>query len=258
MEFALIPAGTFEMGSPANEPEREKNEMQHRVTLTRRFYMGVCEATQEQFAHVMGFNPSTVKGSLRLPVETVSWFDAILFCNRLSEKDRLPAAYEISNIKKNGDHVVGAEVSQILSSTGYRLPTEAEWEFACRAGTTTAFIFGNTITPEDANFDGLTPYNEGAKGEYRNRTIEVDALLPNRFGLYHMSGNVFEWCWDYYALYPPGPATDPTGPDHGTDRIRRGGSYKSPGHHMRSAMRHGVPPHVPFFHIGFRVVRGAS
>src|ERR1043166_5062741 len=126
MEFALIPAGTFEMSSPSNEPERKKTEMQHRVTLTRRFYMGVCEATQEQFAHVMGFNPSTVKGSLRLPVETVSWFDAILFCNRLSEKDRLPAAYEISNIKKNGDHVVGAEVSQILSSTGYRLPTRSE------------------------------------------------------------------------------------------------------------------------------------
>src|SRR5690348_8178712 len=103
MEFVLVPAGTFVMGSPATEPEREKNELQHQVTLTRHFYIGACEVTQGEFTQVMGFNPSTVKGSVRLPVETVSWFDGISFCNRLSAKDGLPPAYQISNVKKEGD-----------------------------------------------------------------------------------------------------------------------------------------------------------
>ena len=258
MAFVLVPAGTFKMGSLVREPERDKNELQHQVTLTRRFYMGTCEVTQGEFMQVMGFNPSTVKGSERLPVETVTWFDAVSFCNRLSKEDGFPAFYDISNIKRDAEHIVIADVVRIPSSPGYRLPTEAEWEFACRAGTTTPFSFGDTITSDQANFDGLTPYNGAANGQFRDRPIEVDVLPPNRFGLYQMAGNVFEWCWDYYAQYPTEAQTDPTGPDHGTERVRRGGAYKSPAGHMRSALRHGIPPSSPFFHQGFRVARSAS
>ena len=258
MEFVLVPAGTFKMGSPASEPERDKNETQHQVTLTRRFYMGTCEVTQGEFAEVMGFNPSTVKGSARLPVETVTWFDTISFCNQLSKKEGLPAFYDISNIRMDAEHIVSADVVQKLLSKGYRLPTEAEWEFACRAGTITPFSFGETIRSDQANFDGLTPYNRAAKDQFRDRPIEVAALPPNRFGLYQMAGNVFEWCWDYYDQYPTEPQTNPAGPDHGTERVRRGGAYKSPAGHMRSALRHGIPPSFPFFHQGFRVARTAS
>ncbi len=258
MEFVFVPAGTFQMGSPAHEPERDRNETQHWVTLTRHFYMGACEVTQREFQEVMGFNPSTVRGSERLPVETVTWFDAISFCNQLSKKDGLSAFYEISNMKRDAEHIVNADVVQKPFSAGYRLPTEAEWEFACRAGTTTAFSFGETITADQANFDGFTPYNGAANGQYRNRPIEVDALPPNCFGLFQMSGNVFEWCWDYNARYPNEPQVNPTGPKHGTERVRRGGAYKSPAGHMRSALRHGIPPSFPFFHQGFRVARNAN
>ena len=258
LKLMLVPAGTFAIGSPAGEAEREENETQHQVTLTKPFYLGEHEVTQGEFTRVMGFNPSTVKGSDRLPVETVSWFDAITFCNHLSKQDGLEAAYEISNIKMDGVHVAGADVSPIPKSTGYRLPTEAEWEFACRAGTTTPFSFGNTVTSDQANFDGLTPYNGAAKGVFRNRPLEVDALPANAFGFRQMSGNVFEWCWDYYASFSAAHQIDPTGPDHGSERVRRGGAYSSPGGHMRSAVRHDVPPHAMLFNTGFRVARSAG
>jgi len=255
MQLVAVEAGTFAMGSPPDEPERENNETQHQVTLTRPFYVGVYEVTQGEFTHVMGFNPSTVRGSDRLPVETVTWFDAVSFCNRLSKLDGLEAAYMVSNIEMEGPHITNAVVRWISSSAGYRLPTEAEWEFACRAGTRTPFSFGDTVTSDQANFDGLTPYNGGARGQFRKRTLEVDAFPANAFGLYQMSGNVFEWVWDYYAQYPTDPQRDPIGPEDGTLRVRRGGAYGSPGGHMRSAVRHGVPPRIPFFHMGFRAAR---
>ena len=253
MQLVAVGAGTFAMGSPPGEPERENNETQHQVTLTRPFYLGVYEVTQGEFTHVMGFNPSTVKGSDRLPVSTVTWFDAVSYCNRLSKLDGIDAAYEMSNVRMDGLHIANADVRWISSSASYRLPTEAEWEFACRAGTTTPFSFGDTVTPEQANFDGLTPYNGGAKGPFRNHPLEVDAFPPSVFGLYQMSGNVFEYVWDYYGEYPTNHQTDPTGPERGTQRVRRGGAYTSPAGHMRSAVRHGVPPSAPLFHHGFRV-----
>lgn len=246
------------MGSPAGEPEREKNETQHKVTLTEPFFLGLYEVTQGEFTRVMDFNPSTVKGSGRLPVETITWFDAVTFCNQLSKLDGLEPAYVISEIEMEGPHVTNAVVRWISSSPGYRLPTEAEWEFACRAGTRTPFSFGHTVTTDRANFDGLTPYNGEAKGPFRKRTLEVDAFPPNAFGLYQMSGNVFEWVWDYYGPYPAAPQRDPTGPDEGTLRVRRGGAYTSPGGHMRCAVRHGVPPRAPLFHMGFRVARSSA
>jgi len=255
MQFVSFGAGTFAMGSPPGEPEQDKNETQHQVTITRPFYLGVYEVTQGEFTHVMGFNPSTVKGSDRLPVQTVTWFDAVSFCNRLGKLDGIDTAYQITNVKMDGLHITNADVRWTFSSAGYRLPTEAEWEFACRAGTTTAFSFGNTVTSEQANFDGLTPYDGGAKGRFRNYPLEVDAFRANAFGLYQMSGNVFEYVWDSYDQYPTNHQTDPTGPERGTLRVRRGGAYTSPAGHMRSAVRHGVPASAPLFHHGFRVAR---
>jgi formylglycine-generating enzyme len=258
MQLVAVHAGTFWMGSPVGEPERADNEAQHRVTLTRPFHLGMHEVTQGEFTRVMGFNPSTVKGSDRLPVQAVTWFDAISFCNRLSKLDGIDAAYEISDARVDGVHITNAVVRWILSSTGYRLPSEAEWEFACRAGTSTAFSFGETVTSEQANFDGFTPYNGGPKGLFRNHPLEVGTFPANALGLYDMSGNVFEWVWDYYDQYPSSDQVNPTGPEHGTERVRRGGAYPSPARHMRSSVSHGVPPSFILFHHGFRVARHAA
>ena len=255
MQFVVVRGGTFAMGSPPGEPERDNNEAQHQVTVTRSFYLGVYEVTQGEFTKVMGYNPSTVRGSARLPVQTVSWFDAVSFCNGLSQLDGLDVAYEISNVRMDGLHVTNADVHWIFCSKGYRLPTEGEWELACRAGTTTPFSFGETVTSDQANFDGLTPYNGGANGQFRNYPLAVDAFPVSAFGLSQMSGNVFEWVWDYYGQYPTKHQVDPTGPEHGTERVRRGGAYPSPAHHMRSAVRHGVPASAALFHHGFRVAR---
>ena len=264
MKLTLIQPGTFNMGSPENEYQSDSNEHpQHVVTLTKPYYIGVYEVTQEEFMFTMGFNPSTIKGSKRLPVETLTWYDAVIFCNRLSELDNIDSAYEISNIKMDGLHVINADVHWTTGSRGYRLPTEAEWEFACRAGTITPFPYGNTISTDQANYDGTVSYFENNKtyskketqGIFRKRPVEVDSLLPNNFGLYNIVGNVFEWCWDYYGKYSPQHQYDRTGPDTGTGRIRRSGAYGSPGYHMRSSLRHGIPLGVALFHMGLRVAK---
>ena len=183
LEMVLIPAGKFKMGSPANEKGRGFDETQHEVTLTKPFYMGKYEVTQEQWFEIMGVNPSRKKGRM-FPVTDVSWNDCQDFIKKL-------------NAKTNG---------------GYRLPTEAEWEYACRAGTTTAYSCGDNLKKSDANIDGDSIK---AVGSYR----------PNAFGLYDMHGNVFEWCNDCYANYPAGAVIDPKGPATGKSRVLRGGSY---------------------------------
>ena len=217
LEMVLIPAGKFKMGSHASEEGRRDEETQHVVILTKPFYMGKYEVTQEQWETVMGYNPSYFKGA-KLPVTAVSWDDCQKFIKKL-----------------NG-----------VTKGKYRLPTEAEWEYACRAGTTTAYSFGSKITPKDANY-------AGSKIE---KAVEVGSYKPNAFGLYDMHGNVFEWCEDFGSeLYPAGAVTDPKGPATGSNRVLRGGSYfPDPDSYLRSAHRERTADGGTGF-LGFRLAK---
>jgi len=242
--FIRINGGTFTMGSPANEPERDKNEgPQHHVTVSS-FYMGKYEVTQKEYQEIMETNPSNFRGD-NLPVERVSWYDAIEYCNKRSVKEGLTPVYT-----RDGIHVTWNR-----NANGYRLPTEAEWEYACRAGTTTPFSTGNNITTSQANYNGNFPYNSNAKGEYWRKTTLVGSFEPNAWGLYDMHGNVFEWCWDRYGNYASEPQTDPVGEAAGDYRVRRGGSWYNDASCMRSAYRDYSIPLSRNYFIGFRLVR---
>jgi uncharacterized protein YjdB len=240
-----IEGGTFTMGSPSNEPERGSIEVQHQVTLSS-FYMGKYQVTQAEYEAVMGTNPSYFKGSNR-PVEQVSWYDAVEFCNRLSQQEGLTPAYSGS----------GSNITCNWSANGYRLPTEAEWEYACRAGTTTPFNTGNNITTSQTNYNGNYPYNNNAKGIYRETTTPVGSFASNSWGLYDMHGNVYEWCWDWYGSYSSGAQTNPRGPVSGAYLIRviRGGSWYDPGRVLRSAYRYNIDPSHKDISLGFRLAR---
>jgi formylglycine-generating enzyme required for sulfatase activity len=218
LEMLLIPAGKFKMGSPASEKNRFDNETQHEVTLTKPFYLGKHEVTQEQYEAVMGKNPSATKGA-KLPVTRVSWEDCQEFIKKI-------------NAKTNG---------------GYRLPTESEWEYACRAGTTTAYSFGDKITPKDAN------YYDSKIG----KPVAVGSYKPNAFGLYDMHGNVDEWCEDWYGDdYPKGAVTDPKGPATGSVRVLRGGSFFILDSEARSSRRDFLTPTARLnICVGFRLAR---
>ena len=241
-----ISAGSFQMGSPSSEHKRDDDERQHRVTIANDFLLGATEITQAQWRSVMGSNPSSFKGD-ELPVERVSWLDAVEFCNRLSEREGLRPAYRIS----------GDDVNWIETSNGYRLPTEAEWEYACRAGTTTPFSFGNNITPDQVNYHGDRPYRGGRKGRYRERTVDAGSLPANPWGLHEMHGSVWEWCWDWYGSYPSGSVTDPTGPLSGSYRVLRGGGWLSYARSCRSADRYRSSPDFRIIYLGFRLARSA-
>jgi formylglycine-generating enzyme required for sulfatase activity len=217
MTFAWVPAGTFLMGSPAEEEHRRHDEPQHPVTLTRGFHLATRPVTQAQWRAVMGTDPSMFRGDEH-PVENVSWDDCQEFCRRLGEK--------------HGGR--------------YRLPTEAEWEYACRAGTAGPFHFGTTLTPGQANFDG----RDGHGGT----TTPVGSFPANAWGLHDMHGNVHEWCADWYADYPAGHADDPAGPGTGDARVLRGGSWFSAPWYCRSAYRHWADPATRAGPLGFRLV----
>jgi len=215
LEIVLIPAGKFKMGSPESEKGRSFSEMQHEVTLTKPFYLGKFEVTQEQWEGVMGNNPSSRTKGAKLPVTGVSWKDCQEFIKKLNSK----------------------------TSGGYRLPTEAEWEYACRAGTSTAYSVGASLTNSDANIDG-------------DSIKAVGSYKPNAFGLYDMHGNVFEWCEDRYAPYPEGAGTDPKGPGTGTIRVLRGGSFNFHISSARSSIRdYDFAPTSRLYDIGFRLAR---
>jgi formylglycine-generating enzyme required for sulfatase activity len=249
--FVRIKGGTFMMGSPANEIDRSDDEVQHQVTVSS-FYMGKYEVTQKEYEEVMGTNPSYFKGP-NLPVEMVSRYDAIEYCNKLSQKEGLTPAYTISG---EGDN---RTVDWNYKANGYRLPTEAEWEYACRAGTTTPFSTGNNITTDQANYNGNYPYNNNAKGTYREKTTPVGSFPPNPWGLYDMHGNVAEWCWDLYGDYSIGAQTNPTGAVTGSAWVLRDGYWTLYGQYLRSACRsYGNPSSLwgDSFGYGFRLVRG--
>jgi formylglycine-generating enzyme required for sulfatase activity len=230
LKLKLIPAGEFMMGSPENETERSKDEgPQHRVKISKPFFMGVYLVTQVQYQSVMDNKPSHFKGDDNLPVEQVSWYDAVEFCKRLS-----------------------ARTGQMV-----RLPTEAEWEYACRAGTTTPFNTGETISTDQANYNGHFTYGSGSKGESPQTTLAVGSFASNSFGLYDMHGNVWEWCQDWYGSYAAGDAVDPQGPATGPSclRVLRGGSWADYPRRCRSACRRWDDPFGVFNPcFGFRVV----
>lgn len=231
LELVLIPAGTFDMGSPDTEESRKSGEKKHAVTISKPFYMAKYEVTQEQYEAIAKENQSKNKGP-KLPVERVTWEEATKYCEKLSEK----------------------------SAKAVKLPTEAQWEYACRAGTTAPFSFGETIAADQANYNTDEKYGTGVKVEKKeSKTVAVGSFKPNAWGLYDMHGNVWEWCRDWYdSKYPDGAATDPEGPKAGTEdpasRVLRGGSFISPPSILRSAARDTLAPTFRNSHGGFRVI----
>lgn len=249
-DFVLISGGTFQMGSPESEPWRSEDETAHEVTLSD-FYISQYEVTQAEYQAIMGETPSSFTGD-DLPVEGVSWTDAIQYCNTRSTQEGLIPAYVVD----------GQSVSWDRSANGYRLPTEAEWEYACRAGTDTPFNTETSISAEEANYWGHYPYLiednyfsqgnlETKPGVYRQTTVAVGSFEPNAWDLYDMHGNVAEWVWDWYGAYETGEQTDPTGPASGTRRV-----YLAK--NLRSAYRATLPPDSASFNIGLRLVRNAG
>jgi eukaryotic-like serine/threonine-protein kinase len=231
MKFRLIPPGEFFMGSPATEDKRFPDEHQHRVRLTKPFYLGVYEVTQAQYEKVIGTNPAQFKGAKR-PLDNVSWEDAQAFLRKLNSLEQ---------------------------GTGrvYRLPTEAEWEFACRAGTATPFHFGDSLDSTQANFNGDHPYGQGKKGPSRYGTVPVGTFPANAFGLHDMHGNVCEWCQDGYDanfnIKENGTAVDPVNEQANKYRVLRGSSWFFWGHDLRSACRDRGAPDEHRNEFGFRV-----
>ncbi len=254
LKLTLIPAGKFLMGSPAKEPERDPEELQHEVVITRPFFMGVYEVTQGEYEKLMGkpkeggkYNPSNRGAHFGSagpdhPMEHVSWNQAVEFCKRLSA---LPAEKKAGRL--------------------YRLPTEAEWEYACRAGTKTVFHVGNSLSSKQANFNGLYPFGVEAKGRNLQKTVKVGSFPPNAWGLYDMHGNVSEWCSDWYdpEYYKKSPKEDPKGPASGVlstgfannfYHVVRGGCWLDEARACRAAYRFRLQPTEPYRLVGFRVV----
>ena len=248
MKLIEIPAGSFVMGSPRAEAERAVEELQHKVNITVPFHIGMYEVSQREFHKLMSrgrnskayFDPDR-GGSLDHPIENITWPVATEFCGKLAA---LPAEQQAGRI--------------------YRLPTEAEWEYACRAGTSTAFHFGDSLSDEQANFNGRFPYGKTAPGTYRRKTTKVGSFEPNAFGLYDMHGNVAEWCADWYDenYYQDSPEDDPLGPPEGTFpdgfgkfyMMVRGGGWLDDARACRSAYRFRAMTTNRYKMIGIRVV----
>jgi formylglycine-generating enzyme required for sulfatase activity len=250
MKLVLIPRGKFKMGSPEDEKVREfvekGSEVQHEVEITKPFYLGIYTVTQKQYKEVMDENPSwfsaegggkdKVKGldNDDFPVENVLWEQAKKFCEKLSGR---------AGEKRHG--------------RVYHLPTEAEWEYSCRGGASCSnpFHFGKSLSSRQANFNGNYPYGEAEKGPYLERTCKVGSYKPNKFGLYDMHGNVWQWCSDWYSkdYYKDSPAKDPKGPDSGDARVLRGGSWEFDGRGCRAGLRYRSLPSNRSSGVGFRV-----
>ena len=229
-DMVRIPGGTFMMGSSDYSIDEKP---QHRVTVSS-FYIGKYPVTQKEYRELMGTNPSNFKG-YNLPVEQVSWYDAVNYCNRLSQNEGLTPAYTVN----------GPNVTWNCNANGYRLPTEAEWEYACRARTTTPYYIGDSVA-------NAAWYSDNSNG----RTHPVGEKQANAWGLHDMLGNVFEWCWDWKNYYPSDAQTDPKGgPSYGFGRVVRGGCWEYSAQSLRFTIRAAHDPSIRCDIIGFRVAR---
>jgi formylglycine-generating enzyme required for sulfatase activity len=242
MKFVTLPPGTFQMGTPFTEAHRSSDESLHEITLSKPFSLGIHEVSQAEYQRVMGVNPSNftaarfkeLKDTGRFPVEQVSWDDAVAFCEKLGD---LP--------------------DEKAAGRTYRLPTEAEWEYACREGKSrTPFHFGESLGSTVANIHGKYPYGKAPPGDSLQRTTSVGSYKPNALGLHDMHGNVWEWCADKYDrdYYLNSPARDPTGPRNPERRVARGGSWRNDAARCRSGYRGKYLPDTRLDNLGFRVV----
>jgi formylglycine-generating enzyme required for sulfatase activity len=248
--MAWVEPGSFVMGSPTNEAARNADETQFAVTLTNGFYVSKYLVTQGAYLALMNTNPSYYNTNnlftqdLTRPVEEVSWSDATNYCAILTQQAQA--------------------AGQIFTNWTYRLPTEAQWEYACRGGTTTPLYYGSNLLSGMANFDGDYQYIGGfgnsnnPSGVFLDRTASVGSYQPNPAGLYDMAGNVWEWCEDWYGAYPTNGVINPQGPATGTRRVLRGGTLDSTGSECRSANRDDSNPSSRFDTVGFRVVLSAG
>ena len=243
--YVVIPPGSFWMGSPASDREAWGDEgPQHPVHLTEPFLMKQTEVTQEEWEWLMGNNPSYFHGEPFLPVEMVSWYDAVAYCNVLSEVEGIEPAYSFFGVKgiPGEERFSIEEVEWDEESEGYRLPTEAEWEYTCRAGTT---------APRYGLLNQIAWFSENSN----NRTHTVGQKSSNYFGLYDMIGNVWEWCWDWYGEYSRREQTNPKGPIAGTCRVFRGGSWGDNARYCRAARRYRGDSGNRYDYVGFRPCR---
>ncbi len=227
IEMVLVKAGTFQMGDSYSST--------HSVTISKDFYLGKYEVTQKEWKAVIGNNPSNFKGD-NLPVETVTWYDVINYCNKLSQKEGLTPAYNVN----------GTNITLNSSATGYRLPTEAQWEYAASGGQNSkGYLYSGSNRVGDVAW-----YSENSSGI----THPVGTKKANELGIYDMSGNVYEWGWDWYGSYSSNQ-TDPQGKSSGTSRVKRGGSWGDTWFHVRSANRINSYPASRNDILGFRVLR---
>jgi formylglycine-generating enzyme required for sulfatase activity len=254
MKLRRIPGGRFYMGSHDSDEYLRNNEHpQHRVVISHNLFIGVYPVTQKEFQELMEFNPSTAVENETCPADSVSWYSAVEFCNKMSELEAFTPFYELKSVKRRASGLIEKADVTSLGGDGYRLPTEAEWEYACRAGSITPWCFGDQV--QDV-------------GEYAwyidNSTLEthpVGQRKPNSWGVYDMHGNVMEWCHDWYAdfYYAQCPDEDenPTGPEDGTSKVLRGGAWQFGAEATRCAYRNSSTPDAAAAVIGFRVCRNS-
>ncbi len=259
--YAFIPPGTFTMGSPETEPGRNDDETQHEVTISQSFCMKTTEVLASEWLAVVGNNPSDQPCEGTCPVEAVSWWDAVWYCNQRSVQEALRPCYTLTGCAggpgtgRSTFHCSGVTLMG-PSCTGYRLPTEAEWEYAARAGTTTATYNGTSVaTLGEAPNSVLDPIAWFCGNSPTLSVQPVKGKQANAWGLYDMLGNVFEHCWDWYGAYPAGSVTDPSGATTGTGRLMRGGSWATYAYFSRAAWRSISYPSDEGYRGGFRTVR---
>ncbi len=262
--MVFIKGGTFTIGSRHEEPKRYHNETQHSVTLSD-FYIGKYEVSFDEYDKYCtatgNEKPSDCDwGRGTHPVIYVSWYDAVEYCNWLSQKQNLSTYYKIDKINKDENNTNSSDdlkwtITTNSDAKGYRLPTEAEWEYACRARAATPFNTGNNLTTSQANYNGNHPYNGNAIGEFRQRTTPCGTFAPNAWGLYDMHGNVWEWCSDWYEIYTSERQVNPKGADTGCFRVMRGAGWVDYAEYCRSASRSIYSPNNRHNSLGFRLVR---